>query len=92
MGKRVVCPICGGRLQFEDLQQRSRINKINLDGTLSKRTTFGAEGSIECTFISCTQCSFIAGDMTRDWDFQFACDSKDRIEIYDKRKSIIRYR
>lgn len=56
MGKRVVCPKCGGRLYLDELHQISHIRQINYNGTVSKRVRKKYQGPEDFAYVYCGGC------------------------------------
>lgn len=53
------CPICGEELEYVELFQYSNVYRILKNGKCSKVRKFRRdEGSMECGFITCTNCDF----------------------------------
>lgn len=72
------CPICSHPLEYSALMQYSDVYKIKSNGELTKNKVRKDDaGSMECGYISCTNCDFIT-------DCDLECDNYPNIKIYQK--------
>lgn len=68
------CPVCGGKLEYSHLNQYANVYSIKSNGELSKRKRKEDIGSMDCGFISCTDCDFVT-------NCDLECESHKNIEI-----------
>lgn len=59
------CPICSGKLQYNEIHQYSLVSGIKRSGKLTKLQKREDIGSMECGFISCEN-----GDFLTDCDLK----------------------
>lgn len=53
------CPVCGGKLEYQALYQRSYCYEINKKtGKISDKKRIKGDYSMDCGFISCANCGF----------------------------------
>lgn len=74
------CPVCGGKLVFNSLNQYTNVYGIKRNGELTvKRIRKEDNGPMEASFIACE-----SGDFVTDCDLRVVDPSDVRINIFEK--------